>query len=150
MADLCMFPPASRWIDVNSSSLMVSSWVQLSNELSLKSNTLYLINAIFRGHKMARWCCLAFLKSVVESEVQRFDAGQPLPDLYLTATPPAGRSPVAAELNHCEHGRHSLFTCGLSPAAAQPGYGRPFLTKSETGVFVCKYVNQTHGRGWVS
>lgn len=35
---------------------------------------------------------------------------------------PAGCSPVAAELNHCEHGRHSLFTCGLSPAAAQPGY----------------------------
>lgn len=43
---------------------------------------------------------------------------QPLPDLYSF---PAGCSPVAAELNHCEHGRHSLFTCGLSPAAAQPG-----------------------------
>lgn len=40
------------------------------------------------------------------------------PSLTFTL-PPAGCSPVAAELNHCEHGRNSLFTCELSPAAAQ-------------------------------
>lgn len=67
-----------------------------------------------------------------------FDAAQPLPDLY---SPPAGCSPVAAELNHCEHGRHSLFTCGLSPAAAQPGGEHLFLTQSKMGVFVCEYAN---------
>lgn len=43
------------------------------------------------------------------------------PSLTFPFLPPAGCSPVAAELNHCEHGTHSLFTCGLSPAAAQPG-----------------------------
>lgn len=43
---------------------------------------------------------------------------RPPTDLYCP--PPVDCSPVAAELNHCEHGPHSLFTCELSPAAAQP------------------------------
>lgn len=64
--------------------------------------------------------CTSYSRKVWCSyEEQWFDAGRPLPDLYF---PPAGCSPVAAELNHCEHGWHSLFTCGLSPVAAQPGY----------------------------
>lgn len=68
--------------------------------------------------------------------------------------PPAVCSPVAAELNHCEHGRNSLFTCGLSPAAARPGltsiclWHRVFAFEWEgcVWVWICKWDAQI----WVS
>lgn len=82
----------------------------------------------------------AYVKPGVDVESGVFDAVRPLPDLYSSPLSPAGCSPVAAELNHCEHGRHSLFTCGLSPAAAQPGFdGHLFVTqKGDVSMCVCK------------
>lgn len=67
---------------------------------------------------------------------------EPLSDLYSA---PAGCSPVAAELNHCEHGTHSLLTCGLSPAAAQPGQGHPLVTKKESRACVRVRANCDYG-----
>lgn len=87
--------------------------------------TLYLKSFIFWGYKMASGqplfvvgaVVLVWSRGLMWRVVVWCSAAPPWPFL----SPPAGCSPVAAELNHCEHGRHSLFTCGLSPAAAQPG-----------------------------
>lgn len=64
--------------------------------------------------------------------------------------PHVDSSPVAAELGHCEHGPHSLFTCELSPAAAQPRYIHIFcLTFVEKKMAL---FNECFSlcRGWIS
>lgn len=56
--------------------------------------------------------------------------------------PPVDCSPVAAELNHCEHGRQTLFTCELSPAAAQPaGQEHIHIDRVYEGEDICVLVD---------